>query len=371
MVAALRLCHALAGALHFANFLTILVWTSVDASRGYSPSIPTSIRVLRDLPSQNNYTSIPIATPLYPRAMSILFAFMSFLAHVVMVVPFGASWGVGWRAYARNVRRRMNPIRWIEYGASATTVLDQIGALCGLTDLAQIINQSGCNVAMISFGQTAEKSWRAETDLVNELRRQEMQLRGVSDWLARAKGTITFEDQTALNAFVNGSVEQAKRRRNAIETQPFWRRGWVQSYAFGCVAGIAPWISIFVYFYSALQQKRDAVPWFVYTIIIGEFFQFFGFAGVMLLQHMTLSQWRRLTCSRPRKNDDGRIMFGLFTVSPKTLTDPTTKEIGFDEFKWGKSIVVSDFYEVGEYFYNVLSATSKTWLTWFSFFAPI
>lgn len=330
---AARVWNAAAAAFHGLSFVLMFSLTIADAARGVSPAIPSSLRVLNGLPSANNYSSVTLAVPIYPRAMSILFTFLSMLFHFLISGFRGrvGSLPVGWLQYARNVRAGKNPIRWAEYGLSATVCLLQIQSLSGLTDFAQLTGAAGCNVGMIGCGHLAER------------------------------------------------LRVAEERDPDNDRKKLWQRGWFQAYVLGCVLGICPWISIFVYFYSALVIKSAPVPWFVYTIIWGMFFQFSGFAFVMLVQHFGVESYenftKRFSCGIRRLRSK-KVKIGEKSYLPALMVflvkvGPTETDDDFEPMRACHRIVVRDFYELGEFLYVLLSFTSKTWLSWFSFFAPV
>lgn len=380
----LRKCNVQGAVFHGLSFVLLFSLTVADAAIGISPTIPSSIRLLNGLPSANNYTSVVIGVPIYPRAMCIIFTFLSFMAHVSISafrtpVSLPATfvcgntkkpkWGItlGWLAYAHNVRMRKNPLRWTEYGLSATVCFLLIQSLTGLTDFAQLSLAAAANVAMIAFGHLAER------------------------------------------------LRIAEEKDETYGTWELMQRGWFQAFLFGAVVGFVPWINIFVYFYGALSVRPTPAPWPVYTIVWGMFFNFSSFAFVMLVQHLDPKSYRalmkRLSCKRgeyPPK-DTYTPAFGFFLVK----NNPTTDDVDFEDWNcvcgrcgarskthadedenenpedasltkeekeekpkcagcgcFGR-IVVRDFQELGEYLYVMQSFTSKAWLSWFSFFAPV
>ena len=316
--AALRRCQMFGAALHLVSASILIGLTANDAAGGYVPAIPTFVRYLNSTPSRADYVEHEIPLRMYPRAMSIVFALLSALFHALHVVDWGESVGVGWRAYAANVRAKRSPLRWVEYAVSATLVLLQIAGLDGLTELAQLVGFAACNVGMIGCGHLAERLWAAEREV------------------------------DALYRVIQPEPGEAKRERPA-----WFRRGWVQAFALGAVVGIAPWIAIVTHFHFAVVRR--GAPWVVYTIIWGELFHFFvGFPAAMLVQH------RRVPKNRAPA-EPFRTM-GLFKI---------VRDDDFKPLRCGERIQVRDYYELGEFLFVFLSFSSKTFLSWFSFFAPV
>jgi len=136
----------------------------------------------------------------------------------------------GW--YTSNLSKGINYARWYEYAFSASWMIVLIGMLCGLYDLATLI---------LAFVLTAV-----------------MNLCGL---MMEAHNQITE------------------------------KTNWT-SYTVGCIAGIAPWIAIGIYFFGSLITAENAVPKFVYVILPTLFVFFFSFALNMVLQYKKLGPWR-------------------------------------------------------------------------------
>ena len=142
-----------------------------------------------------------------------------------------ASPGVfGW--YERNLRKGINYARWFEYAFSASLMIVLIGMLCGLYDIAALI---------MAFALTAVMN---------------------------------------LCGLIMEMHNQLTKKTN-----------WT-SYIVGCIAGIAPWVAIAIYFFGSLATAEGGVPTFVYFILPTLFVFFFSFALNMLLQYRQVGPWR-------------------------------------------------------------------------------
>ena len=130
--------------------------------------------------------------------------------------------------YERDLGRGINRFRWLEYSLSATLMVLLIASYSGITDIAAIIAIAGANIAMILFG-----------------------------WL-----------QERMNP----------PERTSTTMMPFW---------FGTIAGIAPWVAIWVNVIGAPQ-----VPGFVYGIVVAELIFFFSFGLNQWLQYRGIGRWR-------------------------------------------------------------------------------
>ncbi len=119
----------------------------------------------------------------------------------------------------------------MEYSVSATIMVLLIGSYNGLTGITEVIAIIGANVAMILFG-----------------------------WL-----------QELMNP----------PGRSRTTMLPFW---------FGCIAGAAPWVAILVNLVGA-GGGSNAVPGFVYGIVVSLFVFFMSFALNQWLQYRRIGRW--------------------------------------------------------------------------------
>ncbi len=135
----------------------------------------------------------------------------------------------GW--YTRNLSKGINYARWIEYSFSSSVMIVAIAMLFGMYDIATLILIFALNAIMILFG------W------MMELHNQTTQK---TDWTA---------------------------------------------FIFGSIAGIVPWIAIFIYFIGSVTSGEQ-VPNFVYAIYVSLFLFFNVFAINMVLQYKKVGRWQ-------------------------------------------------------------------------------
>jgi hypothetical protein len=129
--------------------------------------------------------------------------------------------------------RGQNPGRWVEYAFSSSVMIVVIATLVGIREIGTLIAIFGVNAAMNLFG------WSME--IANEGR-----------------------------------------------TRPQWLH-----YVFGCIAGIVPWLVIFVALWTAATEPgAAAIPGFVIAIFISLFVSFNVFAITMVLQYRKIGRWR-------------------------------------------------------------------------------
>ena len=138
---------------------------------------------------------------------------------------------VGNQRYIANLKKGMNPIRFYEYALSSSLMIVLIGMLSGVIDLGAVILIFGINAMMNLFG------------IMMEYHNQ-------------------YTEKTNWASFIYGSI-----------------------------AGIFPWIVIFLYFFVSVSGDAKP-PTFVY-IINPTLFVFFNiFAVNMVLQYKKVGPWK-------------------------------------------------------------------------------
>jgi hypothetical protein len=136
----------------------------------------------------------------------------------------------GW--YVKNLKKGINYARWFEYSLSASLMIVLIGMLCGVYDLGAL-----------------------------------------------------------LMAFVLTGVMNLCGLLMEVHNQTTPKTNWI-SFWVGCIAGVAPWIAIAIYFFGSLAKAGGGVPGFVYVILPTLFVFFFCFAVNMWLQYKKVGPWR-------------------------------------------------------------------------------
>jgi hypothetical protein len=139
---------------------------------------------------------------------------------------------IGYKRYANNLMKGMNPVRFYEYALSSSLMIVLIGMLSGLWDLGAIILIFGLNATMNLFGIMMEYH--------NQYTKK-------TDWT---------------------------------------------SFIYGSAAGIIPWVVIFLYFLGAVSSGDAKPPDFVYAIIPTLFVFFNIFAINMVLQYKKVGPWK-------------------------------------------------------------------------------
>lgn len=132
--------------------------------------------------------------------------------------------------YLADINRGINRVRWYEYALSSSVMICGIAILFGCYDLGSLILIFFVNASMNLFGLLMEKM------------------------------NTPDRDQTDWTPFV-----------------------------FGCVAGIAPWITVLQYFLGGGNFGK--IPGFVYGILVGYFVFFNTFPVNMYLQYAKIGKW--------------------------------------------------------------------------------
>lgn len=139
---------------------------------------------------------------------------------------------IGYKPYVENLKKGMNPIRFYEYALSSSLMVVLIGMLVGIWDLGTMMAIFGINAMMNLFG-------------------------------------IMMEEHNQHTS----------------------RTSWL-AFIYGCLAGIVPWIVIFLYFMGAVNSGDAKPPAFVYAIVPTLFVMFNIFAVNMVLQYKKVGAWR-------------------------------------------------------------------------------
>jgi hypothetical protein len=134
--------------------------------------------------------------------------------------------------YIKNLKKHINVIRWYEYSLSSSVMIVLISLLVGIYDFSTLLLLFGINASMNLFGLV---------------------------------------------------MEQINQDRKDVNWLPF---------IFGCIAGIIPWIVIFLHFQGAISSAEVEVPTFVYFIVFSLFAVFNVFALNMFLQYKKIGPWK-------------------------------------------------------------------------------
>ena len=214
-VAKLRRFNLYMGSLHLAQAVAMLALSNSFALPVTSSYLRYDSATEKLLPDPTTLFSVRIGP------MVAAFLLLSSIAHFLLASP-----GInGW--YVRNIRRGMNPARWMEYALSSSLMIVVIALITGLYDIAALILIFALNATMILFG------WMME-----------------------------------------------------LHNQSTDKTNWT-AYWFGCFAGLIPWIAIGLYLFGSTPGPPD----FVYWIYGSMFLFFNIFAVNMILQYKKVGRW--------------------------------------------------------------------------------
>jgi hypothetical protein len=136
------------------------------------------------------------------------------------------------KKYFADLQKGINQFRWFEYALSSSVMIVLIATLFGIYDIASLILIFIVNASMNLFGLVMEQ--------------------------------------------LNSGAEKTK-----VNWGPF---------VWGSIAGIAPWIAIFLYMFGT--GNFDMVPWFVWAIVGTYFVAFNTFPINMILQYTRVGKWK-------------------------------------------------------------------------------
>jgi hypothetical protein len=155
------------------------------------------------------------------------------LAAAIFVLLSAAAHGlvlIFWDTYIADINRGINRARWYEYSISSSIMICSIAILFGCYDLGSLLLMFFVNAVMNLQGLLME--------VMNPPERRS------TDW------------------------------------RPF---------VYGCIAGVAPWIVVCMYFFGGGNYSR--IPGFVYGILGGYFVFFNTFPINMILQYSRVGAW--------------------------------------------------------------------------------
>ena len=156
-----------------------------------------------------------------------IFLLLSALAHALISIPRKLN-----AIYAADLEKGINKFRWFEYALSSSIMIVLISTLFGIYDIASLILIFIVNASMNLFGLVMEQ--------------------------------------------LNSGKDKEK-----VNWGPF---------VWGSLAGIAPWIAIFLYMFGT--GNFDMVPWVVWAIVGTYFVAFNTFPVNMILQYKKVGKWK-------------------------------------------------------------------------------
>lgn len=239
-VKSLRRWNLAAGILHGISFTAALVLVIIFIDQSVSTELRTDYKVYDaaspTLDIGGPFSVVSTSLGFYKLSWLILaFPFITALFHFVIALNpvINASYSQS------TLQEGRNPYRWIEYSITASIMTWVIAQLSGVTNVFLLVTLVLVNIALQYQGYIME---------VVNVRRE----RGNYFWSPTVIGFLLFAAQ---------------------------------------------WIPIFVYFFAAITSERppaaEPIPWFVYTIVFGLFFQFLLFGLVMTFHYYGWPKWLR------------------------------------------------------------------------------
>lgn len=213
----LRIFNGFMGVLHLIQ-ATLMFWLSNDFSLAVTNTFPSG-------PPGSGEVMTETLFNLRIGPLVALFLLISAIAHFLLAT-------VLYEWYVKNLKNKINHLRWVEYSFSSSIMIVIIAMLVGFLDISALILIFIVNASMIFFG-----------------------------WL----------------------MELYNQRTEDTKWSPF---------IFGCIAGAAPWIAIAIRLITAVWRSPVEVPSFVIWIFVSIAVFFNIFALNQLLQYKKAGPWR-------------------------------------------------------------------------------
>ena len=224
----LRKFNLAMGILHLVQGIAMIVLgVSVDALKDFAPipvlSTYNDIELVGGIPTSVIKTDTLFEFSAVGPTVAAFLLF-SAVAHLLIAGPL-------YNFYVKNLKKKMNPIRWFEYAFSSSLMVAFIALFFGVRDFWILALIFGVNALMNLFGHVME-----------------------------------------------------------VHNQTTEKTNWL-SYIYGWVAGIMPWI-VLSYIFGVAASDAENLPWFVPVIYVVEFLLFMSFAFNMLLQYKKVGPWK-------------------------------------------------------------------------------
>lgn len=213
----LRIFNGFMGVLHLIQ-AALMFWLSNDFSLAVTNTFPSG-------PPGSGEVMTETLFNLRIGPLVALFLLISAIAHFLLATVL-CEW------YVKNLKNKINHLRWVEYSFSSSIMIVIIAMLVGFLDISALILIFIVNASMIFFG-----------------------------WL----------------------MELYNQRTEDTKWSPF---------IFGCIAGAAPWIAIAIRLITAVWRSPVEVPSFVIWIFVSIAVFFNIFALNQLLQYKKAGPWR-------------------------------------------------------------------------------
>lgn len=320
------------GVVHLASFIALLVlfivyYNKIPKSASYTDfAYTTNSRIfLVDFQLVNSYNLLWVLLP-FPLITAFFHFFIAFFGFKVYI----------YNLYVYGIQY----YRWIEYSITASLMTWVIYALSGGTNILLGLILVILNVNMNFFGYVMEyvnSNVKPSQDFLTRFNNDLDKVDNTNEFFKYKCICISKDDDDTSSDIAEETLsdktnENAKNLSlcmnydnggNNAKTKVVWWPLVLGFINFGII-----WLVLLLYFFSALGKSQNIVniPWFVWTIDIGLFFQFLTFGLIMIFHY-----WARYSSSKS--------MF-----------------IQFFKKRY--------HYELS---YQILSLTSKTFLVWFLF----
>ena len=266
---------------------TVARWTSVDSGYGCFETLPNG--------TQN--VCVVETVQLHVGEVSLLWETAAFF---LLSAVFQGAVSMLWLSRAHGwIMQGISPLRWFEYSVSASVMILIIAQLSGMYSLQMQLVLFFAMAGVMGFGLlheyiTLELTHARRTDSAPVSSRG--QFRTAHDGIF-APGAVPLTLSQRPPRYNNAEADSPMGVKRGMASNASWTAVEVPAAAaprpaaaikwaahiFGWIPYIGVWVAIFISFFSTLAESSVRPPWQVYTIIIGLFFGFSGFAFVQIM----------------------------------------------------------------------------------------
>jgi len=216
----LRRFNIIMGSVHLLQATIMLIILN------YSLKIPIITRFFDVAPDGDFTFATKILVDIPIAVVGPLFLLVAAFFHLYVASP------MYYRRYEANIKKGINPMRWLEYSISSSLMITVLLMMGGLNELPSVVFVFTLNFLM--------NIWGLEMERYNQL----------------TKKTSWF---------------------------PF---------NIGIIAGIVPWIIGGIYFWASTSNIADSIPWYAKLGFLLTFLLFNTFAVNMWLQYKKIGKWK-------------------------------------------------------------------------------
>ena len=183
---------------------------------------------------------------------------------------------LNWQKYIDDVNQGINKLRWYEYALSSSSKSCSFYVCAVHLRLSSSASSSSSSASSLTHTHTLSLS--LSLFLLSVMICSIAILFGCYDF---GSLLLMFFVNAVMNLFGLLMEKMNPPNRKEVDWTPF---------VFGCVAGVAPWLVVCMYFFGG--GNYQLIPSFVYGILFGYFLFFNTFPVNMVLQYARIGRWK-------------------------------------------------------------------------------